>query len=113
MSQTKGEKISFLYANNEFMPTKIHLKKIDSIKSLYTPHEFSIALNGYANEIGRYESNLNLSKKRVKLIANEFKNHNFTSSIGKGELNGDLIFNRRVDLEFKKLTKTIKVKKDS
>lgn len=100
-AQVKKEKITLFYANNEFIPTTKHLKTIDSIKSLYKPEEFSIILNGYSNEIGKSAYNLKLSEKRVNAIANEFIGYNITSFTAKGEIEGNLVTNRRVDIEIK------------
>jgi len=109
------EKIALYYANNEFLPTAEHIKKIDSLKSVYKPESITITLKGYANEIGNEEANLKLSKKRTEFIAQQFDEYTISSMISKGEMIGDLEQNRRVEIEINinKIAKSKKVKSDS
>lgn len=98
-AQNETNTVTLYYANNQFKPSVSHVKTIDSIKSIYRPDKISIELKGYANEIGTHEFNLNLSQKRVDFIANALNTYKITSTLAKGEINGDLTLNRRVEIE--------------
>jgi outer membrane protein OmpA-like peptidoglycan-associated protein len=98
-AQNDTNTVTLYYANNQFKPSVSHFKTIDSIKSIYKPDEIRIQLKGFANEIGTHEFNLNLSQKRVDFIANAFSTYEITSTLAKGEINGDLTLNRRVEIE--------------
>lgn len=74
--------------------------RLDSLLALPDKERYDVHINGFTNDIGSAQYNLELSRKRAEHVKKLMRAFTIISSIGKGELGGEAATNRRVEIIF-------------
>ena len=100
MGQDKEIQFNIYFAHDEYsLEIEQHIR-LDSLLALPNKEHYDIHINGFTNDIGSAQYNLELSRKRAEYIKKLMRAYTIVSSIGQGELGGEAASNRRVEIIF-------------
>lgn len=100
MAQDNEIQFNIYFAHDQYSLEAEQRTLLDSLLALPDKERYDIHINGFTNDIGSAQYNLELSRKRAEHVKKLMRTFTIISSIGKGELGGEDAANRRVEIIF-------------
>ena len=100
MAQDNEIQFNIYFAHDQYILEAEQRTLLDSLLALPDKERYDIHINGFTNDIGSAQYNLELSRKRAEHVKKLMRAFTIISSIGKGELGGEDAANRRVEIIF-------------
>ena len=100
MAQDNEIQFNIYFAHDQYILEAEQRTLLDSLLALPDKERYDIHINGFTNDIGSAQYNLELSRKRAEHVKKLMRTFTIISSIGKGELGGEDAANRRVEIIF-------------
>lgn len=100
MAQDNEIQFNIYFAHDQYSLEAEQRTRLDSLLALPDKERYDIHINGFTNDIGSAQYNLELSRKRAEHVKKLMRAFTIISSIGKGELGGEDAANRRVEIIF-------------
>ncbi len=100
MAQDNEIQFNIYFAHDQYSLEAEQKTRLDSLLALPDKERYDIHINGFTNDIGSAQYNLELSRKRAEHVKKLMRAFTIISSIGKGELGGEDAANRRVEIIF-------------
>ncbi|MGB1410793.1 MAG: OmpA family protein [Flavobacteriaceae bacterium] len=100
MGQDKELQFNLYFEHDQYQLAQNQRLRIDSLLALPNKDLYDVHINGFTNNIGHEEYNLELSRKRAENVKKLLRSFTIISSIGKGPLESDAAANRRVEIIF-------------
>lgn len=100
MAQDNEIQFNIYFAHDQYSLEAEQRTRLDSLLALPDKEQYDIHINGFTNDIGSAQYNLELSRKRAEHVKKLMRAFTIISSIGKGELGGEDAANRRVEIIF-------------
>jgi len=100
MGQDKEIQFNIYFNHDQFTLEADQRTRLDSLLALPDKERYDVHINGFTNDIGPAQYNLELSRKRAEHVKKIMRAFTIISSIGKGELESEAATNRRVEIIF-------------
>ena len=98
--QDKEIQFNIYFAHDQYTLETQQRTRLDSLLALPDKERYDVHINGFTNDIGSAQYNLELSRKRAEHVKMLMRSYTIISSIGQGELGGESASNRRVEIIF-------------
>lgn len=100
LAQDREVQFNIYFAHDQYSLEPQERIRLDSLLALPDKERYDLHINGFTNDIGPAQYNLELSRKRAEHIKKLMRSFTIISSIGRGELGGEAASNRRVEIIF-------------
>jgi len=100
LGQEKELQFNLYFEHDQYHLAPDQRIRIDSLLSLPNKELYDVHINGFTNNIGPKQYNLELSRKRAENVKKLMRPFTIISSIGKGPLESEAAANRRVEIIF-------------
>lgn len=100
LGQDKELQFNLYFEHDQYQLAQDQRLRIDSLLALPNKDLYDVHINGFTNNIGPEQYNLELSRKRAENVKKLLRSFTIISSVGKGPLESDAAANRRVEIIF-------------